>query len=39
MIQTAGIQGIEIHCHPFFRVTLVKEQGDDRCLDGASQRA
>lgn len=26
MVKAAGIQGVEIHCHPFFRVTLVKAQ-------------
>lgn len=30
MVRAAGVQGIGIHRHPFFRVILVKEQGDDR---------
>ena len=30
MVKAAGIQGVEIRSHPFFRVTLVKEQDYDR---------
>jgi 2-polyprenyl-3-methyl-5-hydroxy-6-metoxy-1,4-benzoquinol methylase len=34
MVAQAGVDGVQIHSHPFFRVALVKERPDDPAPDG-----